>query len=37
MVKNRNLVVSLFLALALPLAAQDTAAPDTPTPERWNL
>lgn len=37
MVKNRFPIVSLFLALALPLAAEDAAAPDTPTPERWNL
>jgi len=30
-------MVSLLLALALPLAAQDAVTPDTATPERWNL
>jgi high affinity Mn2+ porin len=37
MSKNRYVVVCSFFSLALPLAAQDVAAPDTPTPERWNL
>src|SRR5271165_5575077 len=37
MSKNRYPMVSLLLALALPLAAQDAVTPDTATPERWNL